>query len=515
MTTESKKKWRKAGIIIGCILAVFVVLFLIADSIISHVADKQIRQVLAEKYDGYADYSRLRISPWAGTVTVEDVAISSEDSMTLSKDKPGFALRVGRIAVRNLDLLSLIRTQTLPLCKIKLKDVQAQVVSDKQNPYMEIALGALEVHAHGVGYNLQDSTVVYNDSLYLLELSDLHFMAPDSLTAIDLERFYTKNAGPLEMAGLHVYNTVDRRELAVRKGNIPGTWADMNLDEIVTSPVNVIRMALAQQVAIDSVRVVSHQGGAIFRDARFKPKEPYPMPQEVIRACPIPLSIGNVAVDVDKLDIEIATTHVNSGNLSLADTKVEIKDASNKRGAAIRCIIHDARIGKSRSSGSMIMHLDKNCNFETKVLVRGFELSYMDSLLCPLVGFTANAEVDTLRAHIFGDSERSHGDFCMIYHDFSVKVHKDENIPYHFITKNAGFVESFANTMLPKSNPPAHATAPRAYKVEWKRDVMSPFPLYMFGPIIDGAVKTMLPGLFVHDKIKENKNNKPAKNQKK
>lgn len=515
MTTEAKKKWRVAGIVTGSIVALIFVLFLIGDSIVSHVADKQIRRVLSEKYNGYADYGRICIRLWAGTVMIDDIAISSEDSMALSKKKAGFALRVEQVAVRNINILSLARTQTLPSCKIKLKNVQAQVVEDAKNAYMEIGLGALEMEARGVGYNLMDSAVVYNDSLYSLELSDLHFVTPDSLTAIDMQHFYTKNAGPLEIAGLHVFNTVDRRELAVRKGKIPETWADMHLDEIVTSPVNVIRMALAKLVAIDSVHVISHQGGAIFRDARFPAKEPYPMPQEVIRACPIPLAIGNVAVGVDKLDIEIATTYVNSGNLSLSDMKVEIKDVSNKRGAAIRCLIHDAHIGKSRSNGSFIMHLDDKCNFETKVQVRGFELSNLDSLLCPLVGLTAKAEVDTLRAHVFGDKERSHGDFCMIYHDFSVEVHKNENIPYRFITKNAGFVESFANTMLPKSNPSGLATAPRAYKVEWKRDVMSPFPLYMFGPLIDGAVKTMLPGLFVHDKIKDNKNNKTHKNQKK
>lgn len=493
---------RTAGIVVGCIVVVLAVLFFTADMIVSRVADKQIRKVLQEKYDGYADFGRLRIRPWAGMVTIDDVAFSSAKTMELPADKPGFALRVGKVSVRNIDLFSLIRKQQMPVCKLKVKDAQVQVVQDAKNKYMNLALGVLEVDVHGIGYNLADSSVVYNDSVYRLQLSDFRLITPDSLTALELGSFRTENGGPLMMSGLHVYNTVDRRELAVIKGCVPETWADMSMDAIVTTPVNLIRQALSGSVAIDSVRVTS-KGGSIFRDARFPPKVPFPMPQEVISQCPIPITIGNVAVQMNKMDIEIATTHVNSGNLSISDMNVEVKDVSTKKGAAIHCLIHDARIGKSRSKGSFTMHLDKDCTFETRLMVRGFELSYMDSLLCPLIGITASADVDTLRANIRGDKVSSTGDFCMIYHDFNVEVHKDVDVPYHFITKNAGFVEGFANTMLPKQNPPMHGHAPRAYQVEWKRNEMAPFPLYMFGPVIDGAVKTFLPGLFLHKKIKE------------
>jgi len=68
--------------------------------------------------------------------------------------------------------------------------------------------------------------------------------------------------------------------------------------------------------------------------------------------------------------------------------------------------------------------------------------------------------------------------------------------------KNADFFTSAANSLIPKSNPTAVDIHPRKYEVEWKRDVWSPYPLYLFGPCIDGIKKTMLPGLYVHKQIK-------------
>ena len=507
MNTTTSKNSRKALIIVLSVVAVLVLLVLTADGIVSHIAEKQIRKEMKKVSPSYADFGSLRIRLWAGMVTVDDIAFSSGETMELDRSQPGATIRMGKLTISKLGIFSIIRKRKISDIRLKMKDLDVAVVKDVKNPYMHLALATFEVEAHDLGYTFVDSTFQYNynDSVYSLALSGLHFLTPDSLTAIELTELSTADAGPVSISGLHVFNTVDRRELAVRKGNTPQTWADMMLGDIVTSPVNIIRMALAKQVAIDTVHVHA-PCGLVFRDSRFPPKEPYPMPQEVIRNMPIPLAIGDVDVQVDKLDIEIATTGVNTGKLALADMKVEVKDVSNKKNAAIRCLIHEAHIGKSKSNGSFTMHLNKDCTFETQVFVHNFRLSNLDSLLCPLIGITASAEVEDLTAKIHGDKISSSGEFCMRYHDFSAVVHKDVDVPYHFITKNAAFLESVANNLLPKSNPHNPSAQPRAYQVEWKRDEMMPFPFYMFGPLIDGAVKTFLPGLFVHDRIKNTKN---------
>ena len=93
------------------------------------------------------------------------------------------------------------------------------------------------------------------------------------------------------------------------------------------------------------------------------------------------------------------------------------------------------------------------------------------------------------------------GQYWMLYHGFDAKVHKEDDVPFKVITKNAGIINSVANSLLPKSNPTSVDIRPREYYVEWKRDIWSPFPLYLFGACINGAMKTFLPGLFVHEQV--------------
>lgn len=90
----------------------------------------------------------------------------------------------------------------------------------------------------------------------------------------------------------------------------------------------------------------------------------------------------------------------------------------------------------------------------------------------------------------------------MLYHGLNVQVHKEDDIPYKIVTKNADALTTMANTLIPKSNPTSVDRYPRAYSVEWKRDPWQPVPMYIFGPCIDGAKKTMLPGLYVHKQVK-------------
>ena len=467
-----KKSVKISLIVVAAIVAVVVLVHFTADSIATGIANRKIRPILQEQFGDKVTYGHLWISPWAGVVVVEDVHV----------DTAGVRLDVGKIRVTKHDNIRLAKA-----------------------------------------YLSGDSTwLTGHDSIYHIKVKDLRFIAPDSLTGIELASFETRNAGPLVIEGLRVYNTVDRRELAIRRGMIPGTWADMYIESITTSPINLIDRALAivakddKAYTLDSV--YAHvKGGEVFRDARFQPKEPYPMPQEVLMQCPVPIRINHVTAHVDTLNIEIATTYVNSGTIHLSRIDAAIADVSTKRGSTIRCRLLDAHVGaKGRGKAAFNMTLNSNCDFTTDMRLHDVQLSALDSLLCPLVGLTAAADVDTLTAHIHGDKVKSTGTFCMQYHDFSVKAHKDVDVPYKIVTQNAGFIESFANTMLPKHNPAAPGKAPREYQVEWKRDEMQPFPFYMFGPCIDGVVKTMLPGLFVQSKVKDNKKaDKPQKNKKK
>ena len=84
-------------------------------------------------------------------------------------------------------------------------------------------------------------------------------------------------------------------------------------------------------------------------------------------------------------------------------------------------------------------------------------------------------------------------------------VFKDNRYkPIKVVAKMSGLINSFARTCLPKQNPAQAGMAPRAYKVKWKNDPWKEPALFYIGPVINGAVETMLPGLFVANKTKNN-----------
>ena len=460
------KKGTRIGLIVAGVLAALVlILYLTGDAIATRIADSKARPVLQEQFGDRISYSKLWVSPWAGYVVVNDVKV----------DTFGVNLTVDRVYVSKRDYIRMARS------------------------FMQ-----------------GDSTLIGKyDSQYHITVKGLRFLTPDSLTCIEMRSFDTEDGGPIEIEGLHVYNTVDRRELAVRMGEVPVTWADVTIDEVKTMPINLIRRGLAlagkEQIEenpylIDSIMVYMHEG-SIFRDARFKPKNPYPMPQEVLMAAgDLPVQIGKVSVKVDILNVEIATTHVNSGSLRIEQVDASMNDVKLKKGATIRCHVNSAHVDKQGKCKALFtMTLNQNCDFTTEMHVKDINFSAMDPLLKPLVGMTASASVDEISMKVHGDKEITNGTFCMLYHDFHVVMHRDVDVPYKILKQNGGFIESFANTMLPKQNPPAVGKEPRKYTVEWKRDIWSPFPLYMFGPCIDGVIKTMLPGLFIKSKVKDDK----------
>ena len=121
---------------------------------------------------------------------------------------------------------------------------------------------------------------------------------------------------------------------------------------------------------------------------------------------------------------------------------------------------------------------------------------------------TVNYDAITLGNHEF-DFPVAHTDSLLKYIGapvVSANLYRHDNnkaVYNPFIIKKFGkTIEGFANNLIPKSNPTAVDIEPRRYKVSWKRDEWKPYPLYVFGPCINGVVETMLPGLYAHKQIR-------------
>jgi hypothetical protein len=178
-----------------------------------------------------------------------------------------------------------------------------------------------------------------------------------------------------------------------------------------------------------------------------------------------------------------------------------VSNITNKRGATMR-VSGSCPVEQGKATANMTMTMNKNCDFTIQMHAANVDAAFMNPLIRPLVGITFQMQLDTLDTQYAGNKEKASGTFRLLYHGLEVKVHKEDDIPYKIVTKNADTFTNLANSLIPKSNPTPVDIRPRAYQVEWKRDEWNPVPLYLFGPCIDGAKKTMLPGLYVHKQVK-------------
>ena len=238
----------------------------------------------------------------------------------------------------------------------------------------------------------------------------------------------------------------------------------------------------------------------IYRDERYAPKEPFDMPQDILMSLPMTFCLGHADARINLIDIEFASTDKNVGRLKLKGIQTRVDNITNKKGA-IMMVKGSAPVDKGKADAEMTMTMNKAGDFFLKLHAENINTSFLNSFIRPLVGVTSNIELDTLDTQYKGNATIAKGTYRMLYHGLNVQVHQEDDIPYKIVTKNAKTFTQLANTLLPKSNPTAVDVRPRAYNVEWKRDEWKPFPLYLFGPCIDGVKMTFLPGLYVHKQV--------------
>ena len=380
-----------------------------------------------------------------------------------------------------------------------LEDFSARIHSTRSP--LKVALDSLTTEVNDISYDLTDSLFAYNDSVYLLSIKGLKAELPDGASEVELHDLKTKDQGPLTLGYTRYHNIVSLKHLAdVRRE--PTTWIDIEVNEVNTSAFNPIRKILAQDWTLESIDADVRRL-YVRRDTRYPPKEPYSNPQDFLRKLPVQFKLKQVTALARKIDIDMQTTDINCGEMHIKNARGKMTNVTNRTGATWY------NYGKAPFGANGIVeakydiHMNKSVTFDISIKGSDIETSELNSFIRPLVGITSECHIDKLDAAYSGDRNMTTGTFCMQYHGLNVKVHKEDKIPYEIVTKNADFFTSAANSLVPKSNPSTVDPAPRAYEVEWKQDVWKPYPLFLFGPCIDGIKKTMLPGLYVHKQTKK------------
>lgn len=533
--------------VVGSFLAVVIVGFLSADIIASHIVKREVRKALENMPGAEAQVGGIYLNFLTTSAVVKDITFSTnsltlEDTITGLR-APGLALHIPTLAVWNINYQALMRDQELKINKITLDDPQLLIYLDEKDPAsilptlpkdttlekagtwlqqvglkkleinrfsarlkginspLFLSVDSLSVSCRDLQYNLADSLFSYNDSVYEVSVRALCAHLPEALFDLEFHDFSTKNQGPLSLGYTRMHHIPTPKQLADMKRE-PTSWIDMELNSLSTSPLNPIRKVLRQDYTLDAIDVDVKRMHVV-RDTRFAPKKPFGTPQDFLLHLPVHFAIHQVNAKARRIDIDMLSTATNCGKMHIKNGSGQLTNITNKAGATWYCRAN-APFGKDGKVKALYnIHFDKQATFDIEIHGTDVETHELNSFIRPLVGITSECHIDRLDAVYHGDRHLATGTFCMQYHGLSVHVHKEDKIPYEIVTKYADTFNQLANTLIPKSNPTAVDIVPRKYDVSWKRDEWKPYPLYLFGPCIDGVKMTMLPGLYVHKQSKQ------------
>ena len=528
-------------IVLGVVVAVVAALFVGADVLVSRFVQKKVDQALANIPGCEVQCGQIHVFLFSGTAEVDGLSFRYHGQPVSKRDTvgPGVEVAVDKIVVGRVFYTMLLQKRVL-VSDVRIVRPSVEVWLDDKHPdacfpkiqdkglekadkklvdaevqrfhlknanmrlhslrtKLDVAVDSCSLTAHNLRY---DSVFTYNDSVYSFSLHHAAVMLPDGRMHIETNDIKQEDQGALTIGPTRVNHTMNRRKLGdlVKE---PVSWIDLRMENAKTSPFNPIRKAIAKDYTLESIKTVIARMD-VYRDNRYKPTHTYPMPQEAILKAKQPFRIGLVNAEIRQLDIAMATTDVNCGEIHLKKIFAAVQNITNQRGATMN-IDGSCPVADGIAKAEIAMTMNKSCDFTCHMNVTNADGAFLNSLVRPLVGISFEMTIDELETRYKGNNISADGTFKLLYHGLKVQVHKEDDIPFKIVTKNAATITQLANTLVPKSNPSVVDIRPREYDVEWKRDDWKPFPLYLFGPCIDGLKKTMLPGLNVHKQTKKKK----------
>ena len=485
--------------VVGIIVGIFILMETCADVVVSRIAEKKAHAAIeAAELPFAVDFDRIHVFLMAGTVEVTDIRFAANGKQLKNKTIDTIDVTLPGLSVRGINYFDFLRNKRVSVDRVKLHNLCAKYKSKKDK--MSVSVDSLTVKVYDLFYSLKDSTYGYNDSIYTLQFHHLAFIEPKGLLGIEAYDFKTKNAGVIQLGKTKIAHTMNKRKLGpiVKK---PVSWLSMQLNSVEIAPMNIMRYEqFLKGVHLSKITVKGDKLETL-RDVRYKPTEPFPMPQQAIMQLKFPIAIDQVDVTMKTIDVNVLMTDKNCGEMQVNKLKATVKDFSNKKNSVMKVDL-SACLGDAQANALFKMYMNNDCRFDVEMSGKNLETKHLNKLIRPLTSMELDCTVDSLRAKYSGDKVKAAGQVMLAYHGLKGKVNKGDEIPFKIISQNAGALEYFVNNLIPKSNPRNESKEPLSFNVEWEKKPEQAFGMYMVGPLIMGAVQTFLPGLFQGKKVK-------------
>jgi len=370
--------------------------------------------------------------------------------------------------------------------------------------HFDLQASQLSLALYGLGFSaINEIPYHYNDSVYQFHLGHVDIVTPDSVVGITASHVRYDNGGAFTMGKTHIRHIIDKWQLTNLMNEEPVTLIDMHLDSLYTSSKNIVKevYTLENGFFLDTL-YANVSSLDIFRDARNTIKQPYHLPQTYITELSYPFVVHCVKANIDRINIRLAMTKANIGRLGLGPIHLNISNVTPIRNSVISTTAC-GKMGNGNVNAVFKMTVNDNCDWHLQLKASHIDAHHLDNMLYPLVGLRIGCDIHSITADYGGNTTLATGTYCMTYNNVDLYADKNSNTPFKIVKDLSGLINSADKTIIHPANPTKEGKEPVAYHVQWKNNPWVNPAMFYVGPIVDGCIETMLPGLFVHKRVKK------------
>lgn len=436
-------------------------------------------------------YYMIRKNIHIGSVEINDISTivhfkkkreedKSPDQMDISKNLLKFiaAINVNKVDVNNASL--------------KLKSLSTSLYAEFDSLYVSV---------QNLGYDLENDSIFYNDSIYSLSLKHIKFIQPDARYILRVDEVSSKNTENITIKGIKHMCTLNKATLTDVLGKKPATWTDLHIKEVKTSRINIVRSIVNESIKLDSITV---RGGYadIYQDLTYPHTTVQRPIQSLLAKVTLPLDLKLITVSLDRFHYTFTAGIFPPSTLNMNSMDVKIKHLGN---IDTRDVVIDLKCnvdgGGGRMSATMNLVKDKESTWNEHILVENGDFKAYNGFLGKLAGAQVSGELNRLEVKASGDTMNAYGTFVMEYKDLDAKIIKGTS-PIKQLNKASKLVNGAIKIVVPHSNPERAGQNPKTYNVSGERNLYKPYVVYMLTPMFRGFEVTLLAPFFRKDEVK-------------
>ncbi len=435
------------------------------------------------------DINRVVLHDIASDMTIYDMPPKQNE------EAPKDTLAGGTIAVSQklLEFVAAINVDRVAInnASFKLKSITSK---------LDLSVDSLFLDVENLGYDFSSNKLHYNDSVYVCSLRNLYFVQPDGKYTLTVKSFDTKNAEEIKISNIHHVCNVPKEELAVVNGKVPAVWSDVSIKSLKTSKVNIVRSVVEGYVKLDSVNIAGGYA-SIYKDDTYPPVKVQRPFQPLLAKVTIPLDVRTVNVALDRFSYTQKSNGFPASSLGMNSLNLYMHRISNIDRRDMVALMSTSLDG---GGGFMTLNLrllkDEQSTWRCRVFIENSKMSAFNPFIEKLSGANVSGNLKRLEGYFTGDTLNAKGEFVMEYDNLDAKILKGKS-PIPQLNKYANTINGIIKLMLPRSNPSKLDQAPKAFKVDAKRNLYKPYFVYILSPMFCGIEETMLQGLFLAKEI--------------